>query len=191
MRMSMTTLVVASVLGMSGNQCLAAQDAPVGSIMAWHKSLAGTPALPTDWVECNGQVLSDPDSPYDGEAIPDLNGQARFLRGGVGSGILQLDATRMPNIPFAIRRGGFGGSCSPDRVETGGTANNGCPASDVPVIGGDSETRPVNMSVVWIIRVKETPVGSVPAVGAWGVGIMGLLLVSGGTLVFMRMQGAA
>lgn len=45
-----------------------------------------TPYLPDGWVECNGQVLSDSDSPYNGETIPDLNGENRFLMGSSTSG---------------------------------------------------------------------------------------------------------
>ena len=65
---------------------------PVGSIVAWHKSFENTPPLPDEWVECNGQVLNDPRSPYDGQTIPDLNGQARFLRGASTSGTNQSSA---------------------------------------------------------------------------------------------------
>ena len=35
---------------------------PIGSIIAWHKSFSNSPALPDGWVECDGQVLSDPNS---------------------------------------------------------------------------------------------------------------------------------
>lgn len=64
---------------------------PVGTINAWHKSMTGTPTLPDGWVECNGQVIGDTESPYDGQTIPDLNGQARFLRGSSTSGSMQGD----------------------------------------------------------------------------------------------------
>jgi hypothetical protein len=60
--------------------------APIGSIVAWHKSFANTPSLPNGWVECNGQTLSDSESVYDGQVIPDLNGETRFIRGGATSG---------------------------------------------------------------------------------------------------------
>ncbi len=60
--------------------------APIGSIVAWLKSYANTPALPSGWVECNGQTLSDADSVYNGQAIPNLNGDNRFLRGNSTSG---------------------------------------------------------------------------------------------------------
>lgn len=59
---------------------------PIGTIMAWAKTLAGVPALNGDWVECKGQMLSDVDSPLNGQIIPNLNGQKRFLRGYTSSG---------------------------------------------------------------------------------------------------------
>ena len=63
---------------------------PIGSVVAWLRSYTNTPALPQQWVECNGQLLNLPGSPYDGMSIPDLNGadgrQKRFLRGSTQSG---------------------------------------------------------------------------------------------------------
>lgn len=63
---------------------------PVGCVVGWLKSQTNTPALPREWVECNGQTLNLPGSPYDGLAVPDLNGALesppRFLRGGTRSG---------------------------------------------------------------------------------------------------------
>jgi hypothetical protein len=59
---------------------------PIGTITAWHKSMTGTPALPDGWVECNGQTIADPESPFDGQVIPDLNGEGRFLKGSGVSG---------------------------------------------------------------------------------------------------------
>ncbi|HWR83318.1 MAG TPA: hypothetical protein VN285_08445 [Candidatus Deferrimicrobium sp.] len=59
---------------------------PVGAITAWLKSYPNTPPLFEEFVECNGQTITDPDSPYNGMAVPDLNGQNRFLRGNLSSG---------------------------------------------------------------------------------------------------------
>jgi hypothetical protein len=63
---------------------------PVGGVIAWMLSLVGTPALPNRYVQCNGQVLTDPQSPYSGSIIPNLNGTnnrtQRFLRGSTTSG---------------------------------------------------------------------------------------------------------
>ena len=60
----------------------------MGGVGAWLKDLPGVPALPGDYAECNGQVLSDPASPLNGVTLPDLNGQERFLRGSATSGTL-------------------------------------------------------------------------------------------------------
>ena len=64
--------------------------APIGSVMAWLKGYTNTPALPREWVECNGQILDLPGSPYHRLTVPNLNGvggtEKRFLRGSVQSG---------------------------------------------------------------------------------------------------------
>lgn len=63
---------------------------PVGSIIPWLKSYTNTPALGSGFVECNGQVLSDAESVFNGQTIPNLNGTTeatkRFLRGSTTSG---------------------------------------------------------------------------------------------------------
>lgn len=43
--------------------------------------------LPPSFVECNGQVLNDPESPLDGTTIPDYNNAGRFPRGGTTSDV--------------------------------------------------------------------------------------------------------
>src|SRR3972149_936817 len=65
----------------------------VGSIKAYAKSFTGVPSnnLTAFWVECNGQTLSDAESPLNGQTIPNLNNAVeetygRFLRGGLTSG---------------------------------------------------------------------------------------------------------
>ena len=65
-----------------------ATQVPIGGVIAWFKDTAGVPALPANFVECNGQFLSDPASPLDGQLMPDLNtGIQRFIRGGLTSGV--------------------------------------------------------------------------------------------------------
>lgn len=142
---------------------------PIGSITAWHKSFASTPALPSNWVECNGQTLSDADSVYNGQVIPDLNGGARFLRGSSTSGTMQGFA--MQGHRHNVRRGdgqdlyandGAGasqlvayfstltGTVNSSQIESRELITDGI--NGTPVIS--TETRPVNMSVVWIMRIK-------------------------------------
>jgi len=123
---------------------------PIGSIIAWHKSFTNTPSLPDGWVECNGQVLSDADSVYNGQTIPDLNGDGRFLRGSSTSGTLQADEFKshthtvgMNNLDWPLAYTSVSGT----------TAN---PAAGCALLSstGGSETRPINMAVVWVMRVK-------------------------------------
>ncbi len=60
---------------------------PIGGVIPWFKDTPGVPALPANFVECNGQFLSDAESPLNGQLMPDINtGAQRFIRGGVNSG---------------------------------------------------------------------------------------------------------
>lgn len=110
---------------------------PLGSVKAWLKSFTGSIALSYGWVECNGQVLSDSASPYDGETIPDLNasaGTARFLRGSTTSGATGGSETHAHAIPA------------------------GGPISNAGVLGASgtsaTSTLPSYYEVVWIMKVK-------------------------------------
>ena len=65
-----------------------ATQVPIGGVIAWFKDTPGVPVVPANFVECNGQFLSDPASPLDGQLMPDLNtGIQRFIRGGLTSGV--------------------------------------------------------------------------------------------------------
>lgn len=48
---------------------------PAGTVSAWDKYLTGTPSLSGYFAEANGQVISDPESPYNGKRIRNLNGK--------------------------------------------------------------------------------------------------------------------
>ncbi len=144
-------------------------DVPVGSIMAWHKNMPQTPGLSDQWVECNGQLVTDGESPYKDAHVPNLNGDATgdplpvdsggttitsminpvFLRGGKMSGVGQLDELKShkhtytaPTNPFNVDSGSY--------TSVIGNATVGQPTSNF----GGPETRPVNMSVVWIMKIK-------------------------------------
>jgi hypothetical protein len=66
---------------------MAFAQVPIGVVLPWFKDTPGVPALPDNFVECNGQPIDDSDSPLDGQMLPDLNiGQGRFLRGALNSG---------------------------------------------------------------------------------------------------------
>lgn len=152
---------------------------PVGSIVAWHPAMfpGGAPPLPVGWVRCDGQTVSDTESPLFGRTVPDLNSTARFLRGGNTSGVVQNDqmqththtdsghghSFRRPRWFSNETRNGVSMYASEDfaadnqgSVTELGFADLGAP-TDLGGGGGarhGEETRPVNMSVVWIMRVR-------------------------------------
>ena len=116
---------------------------PVGSVVAWMKSFPNTPALPDNFVECNGQTLGDLDSPYYGEVIPNLNGVSgtkRFLRGSSTSGGFGGSETHMHtlSLPPGTPAGVGGGS-----AVTGGNYTTNA-----------TSNLPPYYEVVWIMRIK-------------------------------------
>jgi hypothetical protein len=161
---------------------------PVGSIVAWYPALVGTPALPSEWAPCDGQPVSDPRSPYAGQFLPNLNGEARYLRGGVVSGTMQDDATAVNGLSAStgiagnhFHTMGSAGLHSHSRTDVGGVgstrgfaaASNQSGATSTSADGlhthsidstgnhthpvsltGENETRPITMTVVWIMRIK-------------------------------------
>ena len=134
---------------------------PVGSILAWHKSMSGTPSLPSGWIECNGQTISDADSPYNGEALPDLNselyagGRGYYLRGSSTSGSFspssyftgngnKYDFSEAGNVYYGIGYGRLLNGEDGQSSTYSGTDNN----------LGTNEIKVAAMNVVWIIKIK-------------------------------------
>jgi hypothetical protein len=110
---------------------------PIGAVVAWCKSLVGVPAaLLPNWVECNGQVLADLDSPLNGQTIPDLNTNAYFLRGLATSGTTGGASGHTHNLN-----------------STGNERADGTLAYWRSTTASGS-TIPPFYSVVWIMRIK-------------------------------------
>jgi len=127
---------------------------PVGGIVAWLKSFPNTPALPGNFVECNGQTLSDPESIYNGQTISNLNSDNRFLRGsstsgGSGGSDTHTHTIYPPVTNMATRwaNGWEGGHL----VNPPGSTLADLPSSFVT---DEKACLPSYYEVVWIIRVK-------------------------------------
>ena len=126
---------------------------PIGSIVAWHRDILQQGAkllLPPGWIECNGQTIYDPGSILNNQPTPNLNGEQKFLRGGNLSGIPE-DATEIfqqPNYPQGITIKNDDGSYS----ETRGAYQQLDNAQDTRLW---YKVRPTNMSVIWIMKVKQ------------------------------------
>jgi hypothetical protein len=118
---------------------------PIGGIIAWHKTFTNTPSLPSGYVECNGQTLSDAGSVYNGQVIPNLNGSGgttqRFLRGNTTSGTTGGADNHVHTIAGNVRFTVDGSSSSPNAVGDGASTSS---ASSLPSY----------FEIVWIIRIK-------------------------------------
>ncbi len=140
---------------------VAQQLSPIGSIVAWAKTLAGVPALPAGWVQCDGAVLSDPDSLLDGTTIPDLNGGI-FLEGQATSGATGGSATMAhthTSAAHAHNLFGVATSLATDGANFAAADLDAGQATDSATPGAtgaasNDENRPPFYTVVWIMRIK-------------------------------------
>ncbi|MCP4150660.1 MAG: hypothetical protein GY757_23135 [bacterium] len=138
---------------------------PVGTIVAWDKSFGGVPALGDKFAECDGSEVSDVDSPLKGQILPDLNGEGRFLRGASTSGTFQNDQMqnhrhdvavfyRTQHRVFEYSKAYQSSGWQTNHANNSTKPTTGVIGARIPGAGDTVETRPINMSVVWIMRIK-------------------------------------
>ncbi len=120
---------------------------PIGSVIAWLKSYPNTPTLDPHFVECNGQTLSDSESPYNGQVIPNLNGNANILYGKTNSGDSRTEDF-LPVHKHGLLVQSNSAANLAYEAGTGSTNTNVCNNS------GAQGTAFVGYSVVWIMRIK-------------------------------------
>ncbi|MBU1737103.1 MAG: hypothetical protein KKG35_03105 [Proteobacteria bacterium] len=129
---------------------------PIGAVMAWMKSMPGVPSLPEGWVECGGQTLVDVDSPLNGQVIPDLNGQNRFLRGAVGSGLSGGATSHGHNIGHVNTQFmGAGNVANANKTDAAVYISAGYYGGGIGDFTNRSASHlPSYYEVVWIMKVK-------------------------------------
>ena len=103
---------------------------------------------------CSGQTVSDADSPIDGEVLPDLNGERRFLRGGNVAGAMEDDQIGEHRHSYNDYYYSDTGDDNNFSTPTGDDVGQRLQAARTTGAAGGSETRPINMTVTWIIRIK-------------------------------------
>lgn len=156
---------------------------PVGAIVAWTTHVIGTPSvLPDNWKLCDGTVINNFLSPMNGRNVPSLNGAGgtgHFLRGSDVSGSLQAEGTNLlahvhdlnshQHAAGTLKVGSAGvgntagtltntvSRTGATVLQTGEVAATGSTAAAVGNTAGPSttsaETRPINMTVKWAMRI--------------------------------------
>ena len=127
---------------------------PVWTILSWHKSMTWVPSLKDGWLECDGSVINDSESPMNWQTLPNLNWEARFLRWWAVSWIEQ-------DSSVITDRQWYWDPAYPILQNNDWTINNFWTSTYMnPLSNVSSYTirghkiRPVNMSVVYIIKIK-------------------------------------
>ena len=140
-------------------------DVPIGGIVPWAKTLAGVPNLAEGWVECDGSVLVDSQSSLNGQTIPDLNGDNRFLRGNSTSGgVGGAEPTTHRHVMETTTDTSSASTGDNVGWETSGSSTNsmntfGAGAGSWEKIQGRTtlvagSTLPPYYEIVWIMRVR-------------------------------------
>lgn len=114
----------------------------VGIIKPYAKSFTGVPSnnMTAFWKECDGSVLSDAESPLNGQTLPDLNTTKRFLRGSGTSGTTGGADTHSHGTGSTQDLHNTPGHGAGDEVAPGST--------------GSASTLPAHYEVVFIIKIK-------------------------------------
>jgi len=120
-------------------------------------TIYSTPALPDGWIECDGSVISDSDSPYNGATLPDMNATPSFLRGNTVSGATggadthTLTESEIPSHTHTFQTGSSSGSSYIHKTDGSSATTNTTNAT-----GGDGahNNMPTYIEVVWIMRYK-------------------------------------
>jgi len=138
-------------------------------------NLSVSSTIPDGWVRCNGDTIVD--GPWAGKSTPNLNGDHYFLRGGSDAECLDLEDDAMRNHEHEdgehshdyihTKLYGSGDTCSGRywdyysemEATKNATSNIGLVNTTVTDGGGkinvsSEETRPKNMKVIWLIRIK-------------------------------------
>ncbi len=110
-------------------------------------AIYATPELPDNWLECNGQSVSDSDSPFNGTTLPNMNGTGDstkgFIRGVIGATDLTVtDPTHTHNVTV------------PSEFNHTGTGSSAYVGQDGTFSTTTSRAIPPYVEMVWIIRIK-------------------------------------
>lgn len=110
-----------------------------------------TPYLPVNWLEANGQTVSDSESPYNGVALPDLISPNSFFRCSSTSGATGGSNSHTHSVPY----GGWSSSAGwSSGVLSAGINSGGNEVMTGNNTTGSTSTLPTYYEIVPIIRIK-------------------------------------
>lgn len=153
-----TDSTFAYVTAVDSNTTLSLSADIVPTVKAY--TIYATPRLPDSWVECNGQVLSDTDSPFNGATIPSINGTSEatktFLRGVKSTTTGGVGGSSTMNLAHS-HTGFTATASSPSSTVTPGSAQ-GITTGHRHTISSDLSAAqasvPVYAEMTWVIRIK-------------------------------------
>jgi len=138
-----------------------ATNIPIGGIIMWP-----TTTVPTNWLECDGTVINSATYPalaaIFGTNLPNLRGV--FIRGANrGRANMDPDINRQPltfqdddfqQHSHTVPEGGFQSGIFAGSYYTSSSTNNSNQraAQTTSTSGGSTETRPVNVAMLYIVR---------------------------------------
>ena len=159
------------------------KEFPVGTILSWISRTSGaeeTADLPDGWVRCDGGTIPHP-SIWAGKYTPNLNGEKRFLRGGIDADQLKFEEDQIQDHLHEFNDPGHShaygdkwsnlweyvdGHLGPDDVDHTQdrfdyneirTTSSHSTGISVGLVKSNyrrgEETRPKNMNVIFIMRV--------------------------------------
>ena len=135
--------------------------AQIGDIKPWHKDLVSGLSVPWGWALFDGATISDAESPANGETLSDVNGEGRFIRGcdPGSSGIEQGHAFQGHHHETYYRASvGTETDCLASGITKSVSKSTAVENPTTDGVNGTpqtaSETRPINMAAVYIIKIK-------------------------------------
>lgn len=130
----------------------------VGTIKAFHEDMTGMIANPLTafWLECDGAAISDAESPFNSQNLPNLNQalaetHGYFLR-GTGTGVTGLtEASQMVSHTHALSNGNDSASTGSYFEKSSSYLSS---SSNTTSAGAGTETRPSAFTIKWIMKIK-------------------------------------
>ena len=139
---------------------------PLGTILSWtpypDKNTQNPSSIPPGWMMCDGSEINE--GPWKGHHSPDINNSRRFLRGSIVGNALNTEGDSVNTYGLTVKDRAFHeSSCVDGSYFIGSSYSGTCHdcSSDAycefihSIDGGAAETRPINMNVVFIIKISN------------------------------------